>query len=42
MVENKFAKDSYGGIQITDMHSLPDTELDFDHKLSKWIEEWTQ
>lgn len=37
---NTFSKDRYGGIEITDLNLLPDTEKDFDEKLTVWIEEW--
>ena len=40
MVENKFKKDRYGGIEITDMSLLPETEADFDDALLNWIPEW--
>lgn len=40
MVENKFKKDRYGGIEITDMSLLPETEADFDNALLNWIPEW--
>jgi len=41
MVENQFNKDAFGGIQITDMAILPETETDFEIVLAKWIEQWS-
>jgi len=43
MVESsftKFKKDRYGGIEISDMSKLPETEADFDQALKLWISEW--
>lgn len=41
MVENKFSKDQFGGVQITDMALLPETEAEFDSALVQWLSEWT-
>ena len=35
-----FVKDNYGGVQITDLALLPETEQEFDEALTKWIAEW--
>lgn len=40
MVDNTFKKDRYGGIEITQMESLPETEADFEAALSKWVPDW--
>jgi hypothetical protein len=45
MVENKtspFTKDRYGGIEITDMALLPDTESEFESALKQWLSAWEQ
>ena len=45
MVENKpssFTKDRYGGIEITDMALLPETEAAFETALAGWLPEWEQ
>ncbi len=35
-------KDNYGGISITDMNQLPDTEAEFEVLLAGWLEDWTK
>jgi len=38
--KKQLVKDRYGGIEITDLSILPDTEEAFDAQLQEWMNEW--